>query len=81
MKSLGDCGKFFIVTELVDGKLYHFDLDWIKYTEQVSELDKQRCLALSDYLVEIHKVKERHLGFMLDAPENLLDTVNVLWVC
>jgi hypothetical protein len=57
MKSLGDCDEFFIVTELVDGRLYHFDLDWIKYTEQLSELDKQRCLALSDYLVEIHKVK------------------------
>ncbi len=57
MRSLGDCGEFFIVTELVDGKLYHFDLDWIKHTGQLSELDKQRCLALSDYLVEIHKVK------------------------
>ena len=30
MKSAGDCGEFFIVTELVEGKLYHFDLDHIK---------------------------------------------------
>jgi hypothetical protein len=57
LKSLGDCGEFFILTELVDGKLYHFDLDRIKETGQLSELDEQRCLALSDYLVEIHSVK------------------------
>jgi hypothetical protein len=57
MKSLGDCGEFFIVTDLVDGNLYHFDLDRMKETGKLSELDEQRCLALSDYLVEIHKVK------------------------
>ncbi|MEM3696049.1 MAG: phosphotransferase [Candidatus Bathyarchaeia archaeon] len=57
LKSLGDCGEFFILTELVDGKLYHFDLDRLKETGQLSELDEQRCLALSNYLVEIHKVK------------------------
>jgi hypothetical protein len=57
MKSVGDCSEFFIVTELVDGNLYHLDLDRIKETEKLSKLDEQRCLALSDYLVEIHKVK------------------------
>jgi len=57
LKSLGDCGEFFILTELVDGKLYHFDLDSLKENNQLNELDEQRCLALSDYLVEIHKVK------------------------
>jgi hypothetical protein len=57
VKSLGDCGEFFIVTELAGGRLYHSDLDQIKDTGELSELDKQRCLALSDYLVEIHKVK------------------------
>jgi len=57
LRSLSECGEFFIVTELVDGRLYHFDLDCIKETGQVSELDEQRCLALSDYLVEIHKAK------------------------
>jgi hypothetical protein len=57
MKSVGDCGEFFIVTELVDGNLYHLDLDRIKETEKLDELDEQRCLALSDYLVEVHKVK------------------------
>jgi tRNA A-37 threonylcarbamoyl transferase component Bud32 len=57
LKSLGDCSEFFILTDLVDGKLYHFDLDRIKENGQLCSLDEQRCLALSDYLVEIHKVK------------------------
>jgi len=61
MKSVGDCNEFFILTELVDGRLYHSDLDRIKEAGQISALDEQRCLALSDYLVKIHE--EKH-----DAP-------------
>ena len=57
LKSLGKCGEFFLLTEYVDGKLYHFDLDRIRENGRINELDEQRCLALSDYLVEIHKVK------------------------
>jgi len=57
LKSLGGCGEFFIVTELVEGELYRFDLDRFKETGRLSELDERRCLALSDYLVEIHMVK------------------------
>ena len=57
LKSLGDCGEFFIVTELVDGSLYHLDLDRIKETGHLGKLDEQRCLALSGYLAEIHSVK------------------------
>jgi hypothetical protein len=58
LKSLGDCDEFFILTELVDGRLYHFDLDQVEETEKLSKQDEQRCLALSDYLVEIHRVKQ-----------------------
>lgn len=57
LTSLGKCNEFFILTEFVDGKLYHLDLDRIKKTGKLNALDKQRCLALSDYLVEIHKMK------------------------
>ena len=57
LKSLGDCGEFFIVTELIEGELYRFDLDRVRETGRLSELDERRCLALSDYLVEIHRVK------------------------
>lgn len=57
LKSLGDCCEMFILTEFIDGSLYHLDLDRIKETGKIRELDEQRCLALSDYLAEIHRVK------------------------
>jgi hypothetical protein len=59
LKSLGDCCEFFILTEFVDGTLYHSDLDRIKETDMVTGLDEERCLALSDYLVQIHSVKNK----------------------
>lgn len=62
LKSLGNCGEFFILTDYIDGELYHIDLDRIKATGKLSGLDEKRCLALSDYLVKIHNVK-------LNAPE------------
>jgi len=57
LQSLGKCREFFILTDYIEGDLYHADLDRIKKTGRMRELDEQRCLALSDYLVEIHKVK------------------------
>ncbi|MEM3550388.1 MAG: phosphotransferase [Candidatus Bathyarchaeia archaeon] len=57
LKSLGDCGEFFILTEYVEGSLYRLDLDRIKDFGRLSHLDERRCLALSDYLVNIHSVK------------------------
>jgi hypothetical protein len=57
LASLGECSEFFILTEFVEGKLYHFDLDCIRETGELSAVDERRCLALSDYLAEIHKVK------------------------
>jgi hypothetical protein len=57
LTSLGDCGEFFILTEFVDGRLYHLDLDHMKETGRITDLDERRCLALSDYLVSVHKVK------------------------
>jgi hypothetical protein len=62
LTSLGKCGEFFILTEFVDGKLYHLDLDHMKETGRIEKLDERRCLALSDYLVEIHKVKHEAPG-------------------
>jgi hypothetical protein len=59
LKSLGDCVEFFIVTDFVEGSPYHDDLDRIKETCKVTDLDEERCLALSDYLVEIHSVKKK----------------------
>lgn len=57
LQSLGKCSEFFLLTEFAEGKLYHNDLDRIKVTGQANESDRQRCLALSNYLAEIHSVK------------------------
>jgi hypothetical protein len=57
LKSVGDCEEFFVLTEFVKGNLYHFDLDRIKESGCLLELDEKRCLALSDYLVQIHNAK------------------------
>ncbi|MEM0313087.1 MAG: phosphotransferase [Candidatus Bathyarchaeia archaeon] len=58
LKSLGNCREFFIITEYVEGKLYHVDLDRIKDLGEATKLDEERCLALSNYLVEIHSLKK-----------------------
>lgn len=57
LKSVGNCKEFFILTEFVEGKLYHLDLDRIKASGTMSELDENRCLTLSDYLVDIHRLR------------------------
>lgn len=62
LKSVGDCTEFFIVTKKVEGQPYHRDLDRIKEEKRLTQLDKDRCQALSDYIAEVHAVKK-------DAPE------------
>jgi len=57
-KSLGDCTEFFILTEAVEGRPYHVDLDEIKRYKELARLDLDRCEALADYLVKIHSVKK-----------------------
>jgi len=73
LRSLGDCCEFFLLTEFVDGALYHSDLDRIKESCEITEQDEERCLALSDYLVEIHSVKKK------DAPELYIRRVRDLF--
>ena len=57
LMSLGGCGEFFLLVEKAEGVLYHVDLDRIMAEGRLTELDKRRCLALADYLAEIHSVK------------------------
>lgn len=72
LKSVGKCTEFFILTEFVEGKLYHLDLDRIKETGKISEFDEKRCLALSDYLVEIHKLKQNEPGLYVRRIRDLV---------
>jgi len=58
LRSVGDCTEFFIITEKIEGQLYHVDLDRIRDEKQLSALDEKRCLALADYLARIHGIKK-----------------------
>ncbi|MCD6529070.1 aminoglycoside phosphotransferase family protein [Candidatus Bathyarchaeota archaeon] len=57
MISVGDCREFFILTKLVEGQLYHKDLDRIYVEGRLKETDIDRCIALSEYLASIHSKK------------------------
>jgi hypothetical protein len=59
LKSLGDCVEFFLLTNFVEGSLYHEDLDRISQACELVNLDEERCIALADYLAEIHSVKNK----------------------
>ncbi|RLI19555.1 aminoglycoside phosphotransferase family protein [Candidatus Bathyarchaeota archaeon] len=58
LKSLGDCKEFFILTEAIEGRLYHADLDEIIRNRKLSKLDLERCKTLAKYLVDIHSLKK-----------------------
>lgn len=72
LKSVNDCEEFFIVTEFVEGKLYHEDLDRLKMFNQLEPMDLERCRTLSDYLVEIHKLKSKHTGLYIRRVRDLV---------
>lgn len=56
--SLGDCKEFFIITSMVEGQPYSRSLDRIKEEKSLTQLDLDRCQALSDYIVQVHKEKK-----------------------
>lgn len=57
-KSAGNCKEFFLIREKVDGDLYFLDLERIKDTEKITDLDKKRISALAKYLAKIHSKKK-----------------------
>jgi len=72
LKSVGNCTEFFIVTEKVEGQLYHRDLDRIRDENCLTELDEERCLALVDYLVKIHGAKKEAPRFYVRRIRDLV---------
>ncbi len=72
LKSLGECEEFFIITDRVWGHPYFLDLDRIRERRRLTRLDRRRCLALSDYLVEIHGVKSAEVGFYVRRIRDLV---------
>ena len=60
--SLGDAEEFFILTEYADGNGYSEDLARLRDGGSLADLDISRADALSDYLVEIHRVEGNDPG-------------------
>lgn len=72
LTSIGGCKEYFILTEFIEGKLYHLDLDHLKDSGSMSELDENRCVALSDYLAEIHKLRHNSAGLYVRRIRDLV---------
>jgi hypothetical protein len=70
--SLGRGQEYFILTDFIEGKLYHLDLDRLKETETLSELDINRCVALANYLSEIHKTRHASTGLYIRRIRDLV---------
>ncbi|MBU7010217.1 MAG: phosphotransferase [Theionarchaea archaeon] len=58
--SVGGCEEFFIVMEEAHGKNYFTDLDRIKEQKKLTDRDREKCIKLADFLVEIHKEKHKN---------------------
>jgi hypothetical protein len=52
--SLGEVEEFCLLTEYAAGEPYALDLERLRHTGRLSEVDVARADALCDYLVEIH---------------------------
>jgi hypothetical protein len=59
MRSVRDAREFFVLAEFEEGREYQHDLAGIARTGKVEQPDLARARALTDYLVEIHRVKKR----------------------
>lgn len=59
LRSVGDAIEFFQLVEYAEGVEYFNDLNRIGQTCKITQLDIDRALALSNYLVELHSDKKR----------------------
>lgn len=58
MKPLDDTEDFFLVTKFESGRLFAEDLKKLKSGDKLLPETRERVLALADYLVDIHSVKQ-----------------------
>jgi len=72
LKSVGDFSEFFILTEKVDGQGYYKDLERIRDSGVMTEMDLRRCTALSDYIARVHKVKKNAPDLYVRAVRDLV---------
>jgi len=55
--SVGNVEEFCLLTDYAEGESYSHDLERIRESGELTELDRARADALCDYLVEIHSVR------------------------
>lgn len=70
--SVGAVEEFCLLTEYVEGQGYSQDLQRIRDTGHLTELDIARPIALCDYLVEIHKVPGNDPGLYVRRNRELV---------
>src|SRR3990170_2834651 len=56
--SVGNADEFFLLMDFIEGEGYFKDLERIKASGELTDLDIERAKALSDYLAEFHKTKK-----------------------
>jgi len=63
--SLGEVTELFALHEFVAGREYYHDLERLRRTDRLTELDLARADALCDYLLEIHRMRGPDPGLYL----------------
>jgi hypothetical protein len=72
LEPLGDAEEFFMLAEFVDGREYADDLLGLRSGLPLKDLDLERCDALCDYLVAIHRVRGPDPGLYVRRIRDLL---------
>jgi hypothetical protein len=70
--SIGQADNFFIFDKYVGGVEYFRDLEKIKETGTLTDLDRARTRALAEYLAEIHSVKKDAPGLYVRRVRDLI---------
>ena len=57
LQSLAGCGEFYFLTDYVEGAPYADDLRRIGQQAELTDLDRERCRRLADYLALLHAAR------------------------
>ncbi len=60
------------ITKLVEGKPYSKDFENIRKQESLTQLDKDRCEVLSNYLTNVHSTKKDATELYIRRTRNLV---------
>ena len=70
--SLGQVDEFCQLTEYVEGAGYSLDLERLRDSDQMTDLDQERADALCDYLVDIHSTRSSQQGLYVRRVRELV---------